>query len=63
MRLCAGAPVLRPGQSQRWLDAVRGRRMRRLLDGGHYKVNWEFIITIPDSSFTLRALACVERAR
>eukprot|EP00964_Phaeocystis_antarctica_P037978 scaffold21728_cov60-Phaeocystis_antarctica.AAC.1 len=29
----------------------------------HYKVKWEFIITIPDSSFTLRALACVERAR
>ena len=28
-----------------------------------YKVKWEFIITIPDSSFTLRALACVERAR
>ena len=24
-----------------------------------YKVKWEFIITIPDSSFTLRALACV----
>ena len=33
-RLCAGAPVLRPGQSQRCLDAVRGRRMRRLLGGG-----------------------------
>ena len=28
-----------------------------------YKVKWEFIITIPDSSFTLRVLACVERAR
>ena len=28
-----------------------------------YKVEWEFIITIPDSSFTLRALACVARAR
>ena len=33
-RLCAGAPKLRPGQSQRCLDAVRGRRMRRLLGGG-----------------------------
>jgi len=28
-----------------------------------YKLKWEFIIKIPDSSFTLRALACVERAR
>ena len=27
------------------------------------KVKCEFINTIPDSSFTLRALACVERAR
>ena len=28
-----------------------------------HKEKWEFINTIPDSSFTLRALACVERAR
>ena len=28
-----------------------------------HKEKWESINTIPDSSFTLRALACVERAR
>ena len=102
-RLCAGAPVLRPGQSQRCLDAVRGRRMRTPprrraccvitfleqisipeqisrfslqfeVSGGWLgdfskfcvsdnKVKCEFINTIPDSSFALRALACVEWAR
>ena len=90
-RLPAGVPpALRPGRSQRWLNAVPAASQRRrracyastFLDSksqfsflvsqwpgnegvfsfrcADYQLNREFIITIPDSYFSIRAPASVQ---